>query len=348
MVFQDQKVMNRLYFYPKIDLSKVNSPNPYILNMEKSLAEYFTIVNKGHTKMGVLEFYAHLNKADSFVFNWIEDLPIKKFGKIQILFFLFFIFISKSMNKKIIWVLHNKYSHDVKKNWWTDLMFRVMVNYSDLIFTHSQEGIAFVSENFKGKEKKVFYMPHPMQPLFDLDSNKEKEYDLLIWGSIYPYKGVVEYLEKMEGENKGTDKIKVLIVGKCFDKAYLGRLKKCLNENTTFIDDFKTLEEIKVFAQKSRFIFFPYISSSLLSSGTLMDSMRMGVKILGPNTGAFKDLSYMNLIEVYDDFSEIQKKIKTYETLELLDINELKAFFNNNTWEKFGAYFYKVYKSLDN
>lgn len=336
--------MDRLFFYPKVDFTKVESPNPYIVNMEAALSAHFTIVNKKENRAGVLEFFENLHKTDVYLFNWVENFPIYRFGKFQVLFFILFTWITKLTNKKLIWVLHNKYSHSTEKNYWTDLMYKIMIKSSDLIITHSTEGIEFVKQNYKGMEAKVHYFPHPSLPSIDSEIVLNKEYDLLIWGALHPYKGVVGFLEFINVNVSENQKLKILIVGKCFDKDYLIRLKNCLNDRITHIDEFRTLEDISSFAQKSKFVFFPYNSPSLLSSGTLMDSLRMNTKILGPNVGSFKDLSYLSIVENYNDFEDIFQIIASYKAVQKEELAQLRMFFKENSWKKFAAFLYELYR----
>ena len=335
--------MDRLFFYPKLDLDLTHSPNPYIINLEKSLAPFFEIVNKDYNKGGVLEFYQYLDKTDCYLFNWIEDLPIYRYGKIQVLFFVIFIILAKTFKKKIIWILHNKYSHFSKKNYWTDFMYWIMVKYSNTIITHSQDGVDFITKRYKGHEKKVKYIIHPIEPLLTKDHFDLETFDLLIWGAIHPYKGIYEFLEFLN-ENQPNNNIKILIVGKCFDKNYYLKLAKFINYNIIHLNEFKSLDDIAKLAQTSKYVFFPYNSPSLLSSGSLMDSLRMGTRILGPNSGSFKDLSYLSNIETYKCFDDVPQILKANKiSLHFNKLSEMNDFYKINSWSEFGPKFKKAY-----
>lgn len=336
--------MNKLFFYPKVNLSLTNSPNPYILNLEKTISPYFEIVNRGYNKGGVLEFFQYFSKTDSYLFNWIEDLPIYRYGKIQVLFFSLFLILAKIGNKKIVWILHNKYSHFRKKNRWTDFMYWMMVKYSNSIITHSQEGVDFVKQNFTGHERKVKYLIHPMEPLLPTEIFECKIYDLLIWGAIHPYKGIYEFLKFLK-DNHPNNSIRILIVGKAFDKAYYYKLTKLMSRNISHLNEFKSIEEIAKFAQASKFVFFPYNSPSLLSSGTLMDSLRMRSNILAPNLGSFKDLSYLSNVLTYNGFEDVVRIIDAQK----FDINsnrggEIDNFYAENSWARFGSKFHETFE----
>jgi glycosyltransferase involved in cell wall biosynthesis len=195
-------------------------------------------------------------------------------------------------------------------------------------------------------EGKVHYLPHPARPRIASVKSSIKEYDLLIWGALHSYKGVAEFLEFINENLAQEDKFKVLIIGKCFDQDYLFRINKSLNEKITHINEFRTLEEISSFAQKSKYVFFPYNSPSLLSSGTLMDSLRMDARILGPNIGSFKDLSYLGVIDNYDQFEDIHQLITAYRGLRKSELEQLSMFFKENSWKNFAANLNEIYKGL--
>ncbi|MFD2035780.1 hypothetical protein ACFSKL_13335 [Belliella marina] len=336
--------MNNIYIYPKVINKNLIAPNPYIEDLEKALGRKFNIVNKNTLKYGVLELFQHFPKTDTYLLNWFEDVFKRKYGKFQVLFFIFFIIIKKLSNKKIVWILHNKYGKDKGKKSLTDLMYDLLMKHSDLIITHSNEGINFVEENFPAHKAKVHYLIHPINDPFPQVKSLAIEYDILIWGSIQPYKGILEFL-KFVNSNADLSHLKILIVGKCNNLAYLDQLKQEFTPQVKLINEVLPLEDISVLAQKCKFILFPYHSTTLLSSGVLIDSLRMNTKIIGPNSGAFKDLSYLNDVIVYGDFEEF-KEIILEKNESKFDISENKIFCLENSWNAFSSRFSEIYNNI--
>ncbi len=165
---------------------------------------------------------------------------------------------------------------------------------------------------------------------------QEKEFDFLIWGTIQPYKGVLEFLKFLFTSEEGK-KIKLLIAGKCFDKCYKQKMSQYLNDNITFKDDFFSLEKIREMANKSNFILFTHKSVSVLSSGALMDTVGMAVKIIGPDHGSFRDLSKLSFIETYRSYEDILRLNDTAKNTPI-NFEELTLFYSENTWKGFGNY----------
>lgn len=328
--------MKNIYFYPQFDYEKEASPNPYIKDFQKSMEGNFHIINRKENHKGVLDFFKYIVHTDIYILNWIEDLPIYTLGKLQMLFFLFFLFMARIFKKKIVWILHNKYSHFIAKNHWTDFMYKILMKYSDLIVTHSSDGILFVSEFYPEQVSKVRYINHPMRknPEKIKESKSLKKYDFLIWGTIEPYKGVLEFLKFLNDSEEGK-KVNLLIAGKCFISSYKNEMIPYLNENITFKDHFFSLEEIRKMADQADFILFTHKTFSVLSSGALMDTLSMGVKIIGPENGSFKDISSLSFLKTFKEYEDILSINRTGKK-DNVNFEELSSFYSENTWKVFG------------
>jgi glycosyltransferase involved in cell wall biosynthesis len=339
--------MNKVYFYPNIDYKLIESPNPYIANFEKAISVNNYIVNKKYNKKGVLDFFFHFFQTDFFVFNWIEDLPFYRYGKIQTLFFIFFLGCSKIARKKIVWVLHNKYTHNMEKNRWTDLMFSLMMRYSDLILTHSSEGVSFSKKHYPKYARKVKYIIHPVSPPFPEAPEEEKKVDLLLWGTVTRYKGIASflaYLKKVDPKPSLT----VWIVGRCFQDDYRAEIQSYVTENILFKEAFYELEEIAQMARQARFILFTHQKTSVLSSGVLMDSIRMRTPVLGPDIGAFHDLEELGLVMTYRNFNDIIDWCMASRQGDLYKGADIEQFYKDNSWEQFATKLDEAFDILNN
>lgn len=333
--------MKKIYMYPKNDYETLESPNPYVPNVEAALSEKHVIINQTPNYKGVLELFPYLTKSDIFFFNWIEDIPIKKYGLLQTVLFPIFLVLAKIMKKKIIWVLHNKFSHERKHRRLIKFNFKLMIKHSDLIITHSNAGIEFVKERFPKQAKKVKYIIHPVDKMFPVSEVVEKKFDLLIWGTIHPYKGVIDFL-KFAKNKPEIRNIKIALSGICPNPEEREQLNKLLTDNITYINDFQDIEEIAKLANQSRFVLFTYNSESILSSGSFMDSIRMGTSVIGPNKGAFKDLKSYSFVETYNTFDEISDILVKKKTNNTEIFKEIQDFCVQNTWNLFGEKLIKV------
>lgn len=325
--------MKSIYLYPKTDYKRQESANPYIHLLEKALEKNFTVINKTYLKHGVLDFLKHKN-ADIFFLNWIEDLPLKNFGIFQSITFGLFMLFSKIKHKKFIWVLHNIYTHSAKKRLWIRMGFNLMIKYSDLIITHSESGLDFIKKQYPDHYSKVRYFIHPVNKIVLSENNSQKIYDILIWGTIYPYKGLVDFLKFVNTSAEMKD-LKILITGRCPDSGYKICLKQNLPLNAIYRDEFCEIEEIAKLAGQSEFILFTYNSPSVLSSGSLMDSIQMRRPVIGPDKGAFADLKNHRFIKTFKNYNEIIEIIKIRDFEDQKTLKDLDLFCFENSWDKY-------------
>lgn len=325
--------MNKVFLYPKAD-KMMGSPNPYITNFINSLSTDHKVVNESAKNRGVFNLFRYLLEADIFIFNWIENLPEKRFGQVQIVLFCIFIGFAKLLRKKLIWILHNKYSHHKKKDRWIDFMYSFMMKNADKIITHSDSGLDFVKSNFPKSLDKVEVIPHPVTSMFNLEPVSEKPYDFIIWGTIFPYKGIDRFLRFLK-ESPTNFHYKILLVGKCFDEKYKAIIEDLLTPNIDFHDQVFDHEKIAEFSNQSKFTLFTYKSDSVISSGSLIDAIRMGSTIIGPNYGSFKDLNHYGFMNTYDSYEDIFRIHREYEQDLVREKEERIKFYEENNWKVF-------------
>jgi hypothetical protein len=67
-----------------------------------------------------------------------------------------------------------------------------------------------------------------------------------------------------------------------------------------------------------------------------MDSLRMGSVIIGPDIGAFKDLSSFDFVRTYHSFEDIISIYNNNSSSEKFSNGDIAGFCLANSWEKFG------------
>ena len=178
------------------------------------------------------------------------------------------------------------------------------------------------------------FIHHPlMKSIKTLNSNIE--YDIIIWGKIWPYKGIHEFLEYISKTDLNK-KIKILLAGTIYPKDYHEVLKRYESNQIHFIDRYIPDDELDELVGKSKAILFTYKTDSLLSSAALMDSLvYMNKIIIGPNAGTFADLANENLVYIYNNFDELYELLRNLDELKI-DFEKLRRFIEENNWEHFG------------
>ena len=320
----------RVYLYPMTRLEDMASKNPYIDNLISSLADSIDIVNnQDFSKLGILNAYKYLTKADIFYFNWLENIPFRKLGIFQFLPTLLLYFILKISGKKIIWTLHNKNNHG-KKSWLYDILYNLLLTTSDLIILHTNESRQILHDS--NSRAKIFYNFHPVTASHRKEQDVyKKEYDILIWGTMSPYKGVLDFLES-QAEILKDKKIK--IIGKFSDSAYFQKVNKFQSANISIENRFPTVDELYKLHQDSKFVLFPYKADSVFTSGALADALTFNCNIIGPQVGAFVDLEQLNLIKTFNNYSDIKSILNN--PLDPSSLNSIRDFCERNSWTNFG------------
>jgi hypothetical protein len=328
--------MKNIYIHPNAS-EKYYSFNPYIADLTNSVSSYCNVVNKNtKSNNGILHLVKYAPKVDYIWFNWIEDLPDKSKGFLQTAVLVFILFYCKLTSKKIIWTLHNKFSHYKRNQNLKRFLFWFMMKMSDFILTHSTEGVEFAGSFGKKVKAKTKFLHHPVKDSYKTVSIP-KNTDILIWGSIIPYKGIDQFLDYL-WSHKLEEKWKIRIIGKIRDVDYKAKLMGLTNGYIVIEDKFADDDVLKQEIVSAKCVLYTYLRDSVLSSGAVMDSITMGAHVIGPRCGAFADLKRDGIIETYSTYDELIKMLHTLDKFtSTANVEKIKTFINNNTWKSFGG-----------
>ena len=312
--------MKSVYIYPTYTPNRDKSGNLYIKYFHEAFKSSGWKVCNRLWYIGIFSLFANLNTR-LFIIQWIDLLPKKRFGKIQFVFFVIGILFLKLINRRVLWVLHNKKAHN-GDSLWVDWGMSFMAKFSDYVLTHSEEGVSFFNQNYPKHQGKCFYIPHPVYSSKIYKSQIEK-WDYVIWGSISPRKNVAEFLE-FAHNNDFFRKQKILICGRCSNREYARRIEMSCGDNITFENRFLTDSELSERIRCSKCVVFTYLPDSVLSSGALIYSINFCKPIIGPKVGSFEDLK--DIVKCYDTFEDIPN-IKLFN-----NESACVQYIKENTW----------------
>lgn len=328
---------NNVYIYPISNRLKTGLYNPYLDNFISCTENKFFFVNqKDPSNTGIFNLLKYIHRIDFLALNWIENLPDKKGGVIQSIFFLFILRVKKIFGFKVIWTLHNKISHSRENKYFKKKLFNSLLKRSDLIITHAKEGIRFAENLLPGVLNRIFYFPHPVEVITPNKEQVDKEYDILIWGTIAPYKGIDKFLEYLKKKN-ALNSFRILIAGKAVSHEYFQKIKIYESIFINIRNQFISQSELSQLIAKSKIVLFTYTVESVLSSGALIDSVVNKALVMGPSVGAFKELKEWGIITTYSDHEDLLRKLQSGSIN--MDNNRKKSindFIEHHTWRKFG------------
>ena len=331
-------VMKRAYIYPITARDNTNLHNPYIEDFMQSLSSKIEFVNcKTPSDSGILDVFRYLRKLNVVFFNWIENLPDKKYGGVQAVVLFLLVPMLKMFGITVIWTMHNKISNAKSNIQKKQRIFKFMLNQANLVLTHSSEGIQYALKIQPGYDKsKILFAHHPIKNRLKYIEAYEKDIDILIWGSIYPYKGVDTFLRLLHDKSI-EGRYSITIAGKIMNNDLRQTLLQLKTPSIDIRDYYLPEEELCALIYRARIVLFTYTSEGVLSSGALIDSLSFGANILGPDKAAFHDLMNENVINTYTDWEDMLTKIESMlHSTQERDIQKVKTFISNNSWMLFG------------
>lgn len=327
----------KLYVYPTGGKNS-GSINPYIRNLRKAMEAHFELIEP-HYRIAIprmMGFLLSTFKADVYVLNWIENSAFGRGGNSGALMSLLGLYILKLRKARIVWVFHNIYSHEGETKW-TRRFKKFLFKHSSFIITHSEEAASFAKQY---AQCPVYFKNHPMARMnYGECMGDLKECDLFYWSSILPYKGVAEFLSNPLCK---TSNKKILIIGKCNNTELDHKIQLLSGQNVIYENRVADFSEIAAQCKRSKYVIFPYIGDSISSSGVLMDTLMMGGVPVGPNRGAFADLSRQGCCITYNNINEVFSLPTDEGNRRRLDPDKVESFINDNTWDAFGMWFYSV------
>ncbi len=325
----------RAYLYPVTSRLTTGVYNPYLDHFMDSTGYFINYLNRQQpSKSGILNIFRFLYRIDILFLNWAENIPDKKGGLIQSIFLLMLLRLKSVFGIKIIWTLHNKISHSPEKLFLKRKLFTALLKKSDFIITHSKEGILFAESLLPDSGRKIFCFPHPVVPKKNYNQ-KVKNYDILIWGTIAPYKGIDSFLAFLK-KNDLLERYRILISGKILSPEFHEVIKKYERSNITIENRFISDKELGEFIGASRAVLFTYSRNSVLSSGALTDSLSYGASVIGPNIGAFSDMRELGIIQTYDDFDQLPDIMQNIGlSYNKNEDEKLQEFIRSHTWDRF-------------
>lgn len=293
-------------------------------------------------------FSLALRKIDSdvYIFHWLENVPDYKYGILQTIVAIWLIYAIKWKKKKLVWFLHNKQPHAARHRAINNLLIRLLIRKADLIVTHATEGLEVIRKQYPAAVSRTVFLHHPTKNRLDAHqagTEVAMKADLLIWGNISIYKGVLEFVQYAVETNLS---LRIKIVGKCSSDDLYGKLKSLSNEFISIENRSIPFDELAREIHAARFVLIPYASESILSSGLLMDSLSFGASVIGPEVGSFQDYAQEKLLNVYTfcSFDEIPEIVRNPD--KTANLEDYCSFLTSHSWEKFGQEFVCLLKNM--
>jgi beta-1,4-mannosyltransferase len=317
-----------IYVYPTTSGFFKEGSNTYIQSLRRYLSQNFILANY-ITKIGLLDILFKLHKTDILYFNWIEDIPDKKYGFIQLKSLKSMLLLAKLFNVKVVWFIHNNISHSNKNLLQKKKVIKIMTQCSDLILSHSNE----IKIDIPHEKFHVFH--HPLD-FYEPAEMEQNEIDLLIWGTVSDYKGIKEFVEYAT-ENSYLKTLRIRIAGKFKSNELFEEIKSRKTDNITIVNNLLSEDELMKLFSASNYILFTYKSESILSSAALCKSLSHGKQIIAPRIGAFKELGNEGLLHTYESFYNLENLIRDLNSgnRKKVELSLIEKYYQVTNWNSF-------------
>lgn len=273
----------------------INVENKYIDIMGQPLKE------RGFRVHALDNFFAsreHFKSIRLVHLNWFENVDDSSFLSAFRSFVRKMIVLSAiHWGKKIlIWTMHNRTSHEKKSGFFSRVITRYLILWSDAIIIHSQQSRSLIESQYPAAVDKLVYLPHPdfignYGPIAEevLEEPQPLPLKLLFIGAVKPYKNI-ELLIQAVGEFQ--EAVSLTIAGKPNTSEYKQRITELANsaQNIRLKLEFIPDDELPRLMQESDLLVLPYDLNSSLNSGTVILAFSYKKTVICPVIGTIEDL----------------------------------------------------------
>jgi beta-1,4-mannosyltransferase len=213
--------------------------------------------------------------------NWFENTK----GFLNLMIKTLMLLIFKVLGKKIIYVLHNKRTHNEGLTNAFTLFRHFIFKVSDVIVTHCRSSIDEIPKKYQFK---IINIPHPhyAEMYGELKENEgfEKSLKLLMIGQLKPYKNIEMLIQVISTFSK--DEVHLTIAGKPINSSFQKKIEELSQGHSirlelNFIEDHLFNELLGT----CDLVVLPYNLESSLNSGTAIMAFSYGKSVICPKIG---------------------------------------------------------------
>ena len=333
---------------------KTKLNNPYNWLLYKSLSDMGVNVSE-YSVLKIL-----LSNYEIFHIHWPDyQLASKKLSiaVFRVAYLFFILTIAKLKNIKVIWTVHNIYSHERNHVRLERLFWNMLPGFLDGYICLSEGGKQAVESVHTALRKLPgFVVPHGHYR--DVYSNsiskdsarKRLNIDpnvvvLLFIGAIRPYKNIcnlIEIFNSIDDEN-----LVLLVAGKSYDEDLLSKIRKLSSGNSRIILKLEYINEddVQVYMNSSDLVVLPY--SDILNSGSAILALSFNRPILVPNKGAINDLKTLlgpDWVNVYD--GEFSSQVLKQSISKSAFVQGCQTNLDELSWNRIAENTAAVYRSV--
>lgn len=270
-----------------------NEENRYINLLVRELrAKGYRI----HPLDTIFSSYKHFRSIKLVHLNWFENIDDSNFFTALRSFLrkLAVLAIIHLGGKPLIWTLHNRVSHEKGTAFFSRIITRLLVRWSDYIIIHSGQSEAVLTAYGAKTLERVAYVPHPhfIGVYGNAVANAPRQGDvlqILFIGMVKPYKNLELLIDAVGAFGR---RVQLTIAGKAIDENYQQKLVEQAKAvgNVTLLPYFIPDGELPELLGRADAIVLPYDLASSLNSGTAILAFSYKKTVICPEIGTVSDL----------------------------------------------------------
>lgn len=270
-----------------------NEENQYIQLLVSELrAKGYRI----HPLDTVFSSHRHFRSIKLVHLNWFENIDDSSFflalrSFLRKLAVLTIIHLS---GKPLIWTLHNRVSHEKGTAFFSRIITRLLVRWSDYIIIHSGQSEAVLATYGARTLERMAYVPHPhfIGAYGNTVATPPRHNDilqLLFIGMVKPYKNLELLIDAVGAFGH---RVQLTIAGKATDEHYQQKLIERAKAvgNVTLLPYFVPDGELAELLGQADAVVLPYDLASSLNSGTAILAFSYKKTVICPEIGTVSDL----------------------------------------------------------
>lgn len=241
--------------------------------------------------------WKHFGSIQLVHLNWFENLDDTGNLKMWKSYFRKLIVLAaiRFGNKKLVWTMHNKLSHEKKSGKLSQKLTKKLVEQADAIIIHSKISESILRSSYPESSARIEYIPHPdfidVYPASENNPNGKfnDKLQLLFVGAVKPYKNIELLVEVV---SHYPEEVSLRIAGNPNSAAYKAELERLAvgKQNIHFQLEFIPDTELPRLIQQSDLLILPYSLESSLNSGTVILAFSYQRTVICPRIGTIDDL----------------------------------------------------------
>ncbi len=316
-----------------------NEHNPYQPELAAKLADCRFLVKKRRMVGGLLrDVLRGGEQVDIVHLHWLPSLHSGFRGAMQVRLFMARLRCLLLLRKKIVWTVHNLYSHESSNQEREKWLVREVLKVASKVIVHTASSRRLLVEEFgECAEGQLKVIPHGnyigVYPNEVTQDNARSQLNLpqssrilLFFGHIRPYKGVSQLIAAFR-EIDDPNAI-LVIAGKPLNESMAEEIRSLAVEDPRIVLFLKMIpdEEAQIFLNAADVVVFPY--QQILTSGALILAMSFGKACLAPRLGAIAETVDENQGGIlYDAAEEIGLETALRKALnEEADVSAMGAY----------------------